>query len=213
MSAIAPKRTCLVAPHMSAFGGKADMRFCACLLLQSLLGVKRTCLVAPHMSAFDPKRTSVHARPLPVYWYGLIRCPVLSRGGRQMRRREFITLVGGAAAMWPLSPNAHQKLRRIGILFVLSASDPENQARLAAVIQSLLGRGRAARDKILRHVPYGDDNPHTIRMLAQELVRSAPAAIFVSRSSATRERHLAPAAIPILFANAAEPVAARIIKS
>ena len=57
MSAFGPKRTSLVAPHMSAFGGEADMTFAACLLLRSLLGAKRTCLFALHMSAFDPKRT------------------------------------------------------------------------------------------------------------------------------------------------------------
>jgi len=57
MSAIGPKQTSLAAPHMSAFGGKADMAFCGGPLLRSLLGVKRTWLVAPHMSAFDPKRT------------------------------------------------------------------------------------------------------------------------------------------------------------
>src|SRR5262245_21851601 len=58
MSAIGPKQTSLVAPHMSAFRGKADMKIWACLLLRSLLGVKRTCVFAAHMSAFDPKRTS-----------------------------------------------------------------------------------------------------------------------------------------------------------
>src|SRR5262245_1943929 len=42
---------------MCAFGGKADMTFCGCPLLRSLLGVKRTSLFAAHMSAFDPKRT------------------------------------------------------------------------------------------------------------------------------------------------------------
>src|SRR5262245_15940976 len=52
-----PKRTSVSAPHMSAFGGKADMTVCVCLLLRSLLGVKRTWVGALHMSAFDPKRT------------------------------------------------------------------------------------------------------------------------------------------------------------
>src|SRR5262249_58132777 len=54
--------TSLVAPHMSAFGGKADIVFCESPLSRSLLGVKRTSPFAPHMSAFDPKRTS---SPLP----------------------------------------------------------------------------------------------------------------------------------------------------
>ena len=43
---------------MSAFGGKADIQFCGCLLSRSLLGVKRTWFCAPHMSAYDPTRTS-----------------------------------------------------------------------------------------------------------------------------------------------------------
>jgi len=54
-------QTSVVAAHMSAFGGKADMTSCANPLLRSLLGEKRTSLFAAHMSAFDPKRTS--ARP------------------------------------------------------------------------------------------------------------------------------------------------------
>jgi hypothetical protein len=65
MSAIGPKRTSLVAPHMSAFRGKADMSIWACLLLRSLLGVKRTWVGALHMSAFDPKRT-LAGRHLPL---------------------------------------------------------------------------------------------------------------------------------------------------
>src|SRR5215510_13568388 len=62
MSAFGPKRTSLVALHMSAFGGKADMTVCGCLLSRSLLGVKQTWRCALHMSAFDPKRTSTPSR-------------------------------------------------------------------------------------------------------------------------------------------------------
>jgi hypothetical protein len=58
MSAIGPKRTSVIALHMSAFGGKADMTLGGSPLLRSLSGVKRTWAVAPHMSAYDPKRTS-----------------------------------------------------------------------------------------------------------------------------------------------------------
>ena len=62
MSAIGPKRTSLIAQHMSAFGGKADMTFCENPLSRSLLGIKRTCFVAPPVSAFDPKQTSTFVR-------------------------------------------------------------------------------------------------------------------------------------------------------
>ena len=58
MSAFGPKQTSMVAPHMSAIGGKADFTVCENPLSRSLLGVKRTSLFAAHMSAFDPKRTS-----------------------------------------------------------------------------------------------------------------------------------------------------------
>jgi hypothetical protein len=53
MSAIGPKRTSTFAAPTSAIGGKADMMFCGCLLLRSLLGVERTSPFAAHMSAFD----------------------------------------------------------------------------------------------------------------------------------------------------------------
>ena len=130
-----------------------------------------------------------------------------------MRRREFIGLFGGVAA-WPLTAKAQQqKPRRIGVLFVLSASDPENQARLAAFIQSLRDHGWTEGHNVQFDVRYGDDNAQNIRSLAQELVRSAPDVLFVSGTSATRELHLATTMIPIVFVNAADPVAAGIIKS
>src|SRR6476469_7034845 len=66
MSACGPKRTSLVAPHMSAFGGKADMTVCGKSLSRSLLGVKRTCRFPLHMSAFDPKRTFTPSTTLGV---------------------------------------------------------------------------------------------------------------------------------------------------
>ena len=56
-----------------------------------------------------------------------------------MRRREFITLLGGAAAAWPVAARAQQaeRMRRIGVLMTLAADDPEVQARLAAFLQGL----------------------------------------------------------------------------
>ena len=59
MSAFGPKQTFVFAPHMSVFGGKADMTFAGIPLSWSLFGVKRTSLFALQMSALDPKRTLV----------------------------------------------------------------------------------------------------------------------------------------------------------
>src|SRR5262245_29030380 len=83
MSAFGPKRTSVVAPHMSAFGGKADMTGCGSPLSRSLLGVKRTWLIAAHMSASDPKRTLMLQNhlsecSLSVCSFSTIRCPILT---------------------------------------------------------------------------------------------------------------------------------------
>jgi hypothetical protein len=67
MSAFGPKQTWSSAPHMSAFGGKADMACCGNPLSRLLLGVKRTWAVALHMSAFDPKRTLVLHRRMSTF--------------------------------------------------------------------------------------------------------------------------------------------------
>jgi putative ABC transport system substrate-binding protein len=62
-----------------------------------------------------------------------------------MKRRDFITLLGGAAVAWPLAARAQQpeRMRRIGVLMSLAADDPEGQARLTAFLQSLQELGWA----------------------------------------------------------------------
>src|SRR6476646_9882559 len=89
------------------------------------------------MSAFDPKRTfSPYAR---LSW-----TPVFSLGAA-MRRREFITLLGGAAVVWPFAALAQQseRMRRIGVLMHTAADDAEGQTRLAAFLQGLQETGWA----------------------------------------------------------------------
>src|SRR5215468_6060968 len=69
--------------------------------------------------------------------------PAARRRGDRMKRREFITLLGGAAAAWPLAARAQQgeRMRRIGVLMDLAENDPEGQARLAAFLQGLAQLG------------------------------------------------------------------------
>ena len=96
-----------------------------------------------------------------------------------MRRREFITLLGGAAAAWPLSARAQQsdRMRRIGVLMPFLANDPEEQARIVVFEQSLQQLGwTVGRDlQIDYRWPGGDAAP--IRRDAAELIARAPDAI------------------------------------
>src|SRR5215831_6926721 len=94
MSAFGPKRTSLVAPHMSAFRGKADMTIWACLLLRSLLGVKRTWVGALHMSAIDPKRTCPSALQMSAFGGKAdMTCLLLSRAAQIFGDVEAVIVV------------------------------------------------------------------------------------------------------------------------
>jgi hypothetical protein len=92
-----------------------------------------------------------------------------------MRRREFITLLGGAAAAWPLTARAQQpeRMRRIGVLHTPAADDPVGQARNAAFLQGLgqLGWTDGRNVRIETRWPAGD--AARIRRYAEELVALA----------------------------------------
>jgi len=93
-----------------------------------------------------------------------------------MRRRKFITLVGGAAAAWPLGARTQQpeRMRLIGVLMGTSESDPEERARLAAFLDRLqqLGWTNGRNVRIDTRWPAGDADRN--RTYAAELVGLAP---------------------------------------
>ena len=93
-----------------------------------------------------------------------------------MRRREFVTLIGGAAAAWPLVARAQQTepIRRIGVLVNRGADDAEGQARLAALKQGLEPLGWSDGRNVRIDVRWGEDDVERERKYAAELVALSP---------------------------------------
>ena len=102
-----------------------------------------------------------------------------------MRRREFITLLGGAAAAWPLAARAQQRerMRRIGVLDTLAADDPEASVRHGAFMQGLQELGWAVGRNLRIDTRWAAGDTGRIRSLAAEMVALAPDVIFTSGST------------------------------
>ena len=130
-----------------------------------------------------------------------------------MRRREFITALGGAAA-WPVAARAQQpeRMRRIGVLMHLAADDPEGQARHAAFVQGLQQSGWSAGRNVRIDTRWGASEADR-RRYAEELVALAPDVILASNTTATLALQAATSTVPIVFANVTDPVAAGFVES
>ncbi len=127
-----------------------------------------------------------------------------------MRRREFIALLGGTAATWPLVARAQQpqRVRRIAVLIPGVAADPENQNRIAALQQGLRELGWTDGRNLAidyRWVASGADD---IRSAAAELVALAPEVIFAVGSPAMGALQQVTRTVPIVFAVVIDPVGA-----
>jgi putative ABC transport system substrate-binding protein len=132
-----------------------------------------------------------------------------------MKRREFITLLGGAAAAWPLAARAQQgeRMRRIGVLTPLAEDDPEGIARNAAFLQALAQLGWSdSRNLRIDYRRTLGDAERTSRYAA-ELVALAPDVIVVYASPALASLQQATRTVPIVFVNLADPVVAGFIES
>jgi putative ABC transport system substrate-binding protein len=132
-----------------------------------------------------------------------------------MRRREFISLIGGAAAAWPLAARAQQAehLRRIGVLMNTSADDPEGQARIAAFHQGLQEWGWTLGRNARIDVRWGALDADNSRRYAVELVALAPDVILASASAAMGALQQTTRTVPIVFVSIIDPVGAGFVES
>jgi putative ABC transport system substrate-binding protein len=131
-----------------------------------------------------------------------------------MNRRDFITLLGGAAA-WPLAAHGQQpaRMRRIGVLTPFTADDAEGNARLTAFAQGLQQLGWTVGQNIRIDYRWGDGKPDTMRKFADELASLAPDVLLANSSAAVSPLLQATRIVPIVFAAVADPVGAGYVET
>jgi ABC-type uncharacterized transport system substrate-binding protein len=130
-----------------------------------------------------------------------------------MRRRDFTTLLGGAAVAWPLAARAQQpnRVRRIGVLMNLAADDPQSMARITAFLQGLQQLGWTDGQNVAIEYRWGGGDPERIRKFAAELVALAPDVILAVGSFTVLPLQQVSRTVPIVFANVTDPVGAGIV--
>ena len=131
-----------------------------------------------------------------------------------MRRREFITLLGGAAA-WPLGARAQQdgRVRHIGVLMNRTVDDAHGQARLAALRQALQQLGWSDGRNVRIDIRWGEDDVDRERKAAVELVALVPDIILAGGSLSVAAVQQASRSVPIVFASVSDPVGAGFVDS
>jgi putative tryptophan/tyrosine transport system substrate-binding protein len=131
-----------------------------------------------------------------------------------MRRRDFIGLVGGAAA-WPLAPQAQQlqPVRKIGIFMPGAADNSEFQDRIAAFLQGLGALGWAVGRNVRIDYRWGAGKSERYGTIAEELVALAPDVILGNGTATVKALKNATRTVPIVFANVADPVGSGLVAS
>ena len=132
-----------------------------------------------------------------------------------MKRREFITLLGGAAAAWPLAARAQQdgRVRRVGVLMAYAEADPEAQARFQAFRQGLADLGWVEGRNLRIDVRWAGADVARQQSHARELVALAPEVILASSTTATQALRDATRTIPIVFVTLSDPVATGVVSN
>jgi putative tryptophan/tyrosine transport system substrate-binding protein len=132
-----------------------------------------------------------------------------------MRRRDFVTLLGGAAAAWPLAARAQQPepMRRIGVLMAFNENDPEPQAWLSGFMQGLAELGSTYGRNLRMDVRWSAGDVERMRMFAKTLVDLQPDVILANSTPVTALLQRETRTIPIVFVAVTDPVGANFVAS
>ena len=131
-----------------------------------------------------------------------------------MRRREFISILGGAAVAWPLAARAQQseRMRRVGVVMGSAESDPAAQAQVGALRHELQKLGWVEGRDIRIDVRFASADPNQIRAIAAELLRRTPDLI-VSNTNLVTAVLQGERALPIIFISVGDPVGSGFVSN
>jgi putative tryptophan/tyrosine transport system substrate-binding protein len=131
-----------------------------------------------------------------------------------MKRRQFITLVGGAAAAWPLSARAQQgRMRRVGVLVGWEENNPTAKHLLSTLTQRLQELGWTEDSNIRLDVRWAAGNVDRMQVFAKELIGLGPDLMLASTTPVTAELHRETQTVPIVFVMVSDPVGAGFVAS
>jgi putative ABC transport system substrate-binding protein len=131
-----------------------------------------------------------------------------------MRRREFITLLGGGAA-WPVVARAQkpERMRRVGVLTAFAEDDPESQRRVTAFLHALQELGWRDGQNVRIDFRWGAGDYNRVGRYAKELVSLKPDVILVNSSSVLLPLRKETRTIPIVFVQVNDPVGSGLLAS
>src|SRR5262249_8258332 len=125
----------------------------------------------------------------------------------RLKRREFITLLGGAAAGWPVAARAQtERMRRIGVLHTSAADDPHGQARNTAFLQALAHSGWIEGRNVRIDIRWSAADAERIRRYAAEMATLAPDVILATGSAVVAPLLQATRSVPVVFVLVPDPV-------
>jgi putative ABC transport system substrate-binding protein len=133
---------------------------------------------------------------------------MFSAYGGTMQRRQFITLLGGAAAAWPLTARAQQSggMRRVGVLLTGKPTDATSRSYLAAFVESLQKSGWIDGQDVRIELRWSGDEADLAGLYAAELVALAPEVILAATTDNLKALQRLTRAIPIVFTQVSDPI-------
>src|SRR5262249_7800447 len=145
------------------------------------------------------------------------RAPAARRRGNRVKRRKFISLLGGAAAAWPLAARAQQggRMRRIGVVVARLENDPVGQAEVAALFENLrqLGWTVGAGGNIQVDYRWPGSDTERIRADVAEIVGLSPDVIIAQSTPVNVALQRLTRTIPTVFVNVVDPIGSGLVES